>query len=429
MIRWPQHTGRFRWVVCTLLFLATLINYTDRQILALIKGILDDELHWSALDYGLVNSAFQGSYALSVLFFGWFVDRFGPKISYAVSAGVWSLMAMAHFFAGGVGGFLCARVGLGLGEGGNFPAAIKCVTQWFSPHERAFATSLFNSGANVGAFIAPAIIPLIALTLGWRWAFVVAGVAGILWVVAWLIVYKSPSQDIQSSSGITCSDARPPHPWATLLRQRQTWAFLCAKFLTDPVWWFFLIWLPDLFKRSYGLDIRGSWDKVAAIYATITVLSITAAWLTGRLALRGLTITRARKIVMLGSAICVLPLWIIPGLDVWPAVLLIALAGAAHQAWSANLYTTVSDIFPESAVGSVIGLGSLTGAVGGMLFPLYCGYVLDSYKLHGETSAGYTHLLHLCAFIYLVTFALHHCLAPRFEPLADGRSVRTAGIT
>jgi MFS transporter, ACS family, hexuronate transporter len=413
----PGQGLRFRWVICALLFFATLINYTDRQILSQLKGVLDSELHWTELQYGLVNSGFQASYALSVLFFGWFVDRFGPKRGYAVSAAAWSVMAGLHSSVQSVGGFLWARVGLGLSEGGNFPAAIKCVTEWFPRHERAFATSLFNTGANVGAFVAPAVVPGIALRWGWRLAFVLAGLAGAAWVIVWLTVYRKPSQPSGSSID-NLSPGVTPRVWKSLLQRRETWAFVSAKFLTDPVWWFFLIWLPDLFKRVYGLDFRGSGHKVAAIYGTISVLSIAAAWLTGRLAVRGLTMTRARKTMMLVCAVCVVPVWLIPSLDVWPAVMVLAIAGAAHQAWSANLYSTVSDMFPASVVASVTGFGTVAGAVAGMLFPLYCGYVLDSYQAIGKQSAGYTHLLHLVAFAYLFTFCLHHWLAPRFEPAA-----------
>lgn len=413
MTEFSAQSQRFRWVICALLFFATLINYTDRQILSQIKGILDDELHWTALDYGLVNSGFQASYAVSVLFFGWFVDRFGSKRGYAVSAAAWSAMAGAHSLVHSTGGFLWARIGLGLSEGGNFPAAIKSVTEWFPRHQRAFATSLFNTGANVGAFVAPAVVPGIALKWGWRPAFILAGIAGITWVVVWLRVYRRPLQPAAPH----IDDVSPGiKVWRLLLQRRETWAFVSAKLLTDPVWWFFLIWLPDLFKRVYGLDIRGSGHMVAAIYGTISVLSIAAAWLTGRLAVRGLTITRARKTMMLACAICVVPIWFIPALDVWPAVMVLAIAGAAHQAWSANLYSTVSDIFPASVVASVIGFGTVAGAVGGILFPLYCGYVLDSFQAVGRESDGYAYLLHLCAFAYLITFALHHWLAPRFEP-------------
>jgi ACS family hexuronate transporter-like MFS transporter len=420
--------GRFRWVICALLFFATTINYIDRQILSLVKEILDRELGWTSTQFGLVNSAFQGAYGLSLLGFGWFVDRYGARIGYAVSIVAWSLMAMAHAAVGSVNGFLLARIGLGVGEGGNFPSAIKAVALWFPKRERALATSIFNSGSNVGAIVAPAIVPLIALTWGWQWAFLLAGLAGFVWLIFWLRLFREPRQSQRVGPGELAhvhSDQEVAGelqsiPWSRLLRYRQTWSFLVAKLLTDPVWWFFLIWLPDFFNKVYGLDIKKSWDKLVAIYAIVTVLSIAGGWITGHLAKSGWSITRARKTGMLLFAICVLPVMLATSVDVWPAVLLIALAGAAHQAWSANLFTTVSDMFPKSAVASVIGLGGLAGAIGGMVFPIYCGVVLDQYKAAGHEPGAYSLLLIICAFAYLITFAVHHLLAPRFEPIRDG---------
>ncbi len=419
--------GRYRWLICALLFFATTINYIDRQILSLVKGMLDEELGWTATQFGMVNSAFQGAYGLSLLGFGWFVDRYGAKLGYAVSITAWSVMAAAHAAVGSVGGFLAARIGLGLGEGGNFPAAIKTVVAWFPQRERAFATSIFNSGSNVGAVLAPAIVPFIALAWGWQSAFVLAGLAGFVWLVFWWMLYQSPEQSprlgaaelahIQSDrqEGMTRDEAVAAPRWGALLRYRQTWSFLAAKFLTDPVWWFFLIWLPAFFTQAYGLDIKQSWDKLVAIYLIITVLSIGGGWITGHLASRGWSVTRARKTGMFAFALCVLPVMFATRVDVWPAVLLIALAGAAHQAWSANLFTTVSDMFPQGSVGSIIGMGGLAGAVGGMIFPLYCGYLLDQYRAAGNEAAAYTVLLVICAVAYLATFAIPHWLAPRLE--------------
>jgi ACS family hexuronate transporter-like MFS transporter len=361
---------------------------------------------------------------VSLLIFGWVVDRFGTKLGYALSIGAWSAMAMAHALVGSVSGFLAARVGLGLGEGGNFPSAIKAVALWFPRKERALATSIFNSGSNVGAIIAPAIVPWVAFTWGWHMAFVLAGVAGLLWMLFWFPLYNVPEQIralTTAERDYIESDREPAEtsmPWGSLLRYRQTWSFLVAKFITDPVWWFFLIWLPDFFKKTYHLDIKRSWDKLVTIYAIITVLSIIGGWITGHLARRGWTVTRARKMGMLIFACCVVPVMAATRVDVWPAVLLIALAGAAHQAWSANLYTTVSDMFPKSAVASVTGMGGLAGAIGGMIFPLYCGRVLDSFKARGNEADAYGNLLFICAFAYLVTFAIHHLLAPRFERFA-----------
>jgi ACS family hexuronate transporter-like MFS transporter len=252
-------------------------------------------------------------------------------------------------------------------------------------------------------------------------AFVFAGAAGLLWLLLWFPFYNVPEQVPSLTNAereYIESDREPvetPIPWGSLLRYRQTWSFLVAKFITDPVWWFFLIWLPDFFKKTYHLDIKKSWDKLVTIYAIITVLSILGGWVTGYLARRGWTVTRARKTGMFIFACCVVPVMAATHVDVWPAVLLIALAGAAYQAWSANLYTTVSDMFPKSAVASVIGMGGLTGALGGMIFPLYCGRVLDGFKMRGNEAGAYGNLLFICACAYLVTFVVHHLLAPRFE--------------
>lgn len=416
--------GRYRWFICALLFLATSINYVDRQILSLIKPILDEQLHWTDSQFGAVNAAFQGAYGLSLLGFGWFIDRFGTKVGYAVSIGAWSAMAAAHALVGSVGGFLAVRIGLGLGEGGNFPAAIKAVALWFPKKERAFATSIFNSGSNVGAVLAPALVPWVAYTWGWHAAFLLAGLAGVLWLLLWLPFYNTPDKTpalSASERAYILSDAdEPAHQekvsWGRLLAYRQTWSFILAKFFTDPVWWFFLLWLPDFFKKTYHLDLKHSWLKLSTIYGIVTVLSILGGWASGKLAKRGWTITRARKTCMFIFALCALPVMAATQVGVWPAVLLIALAGAAHQAWSANLFTTVSDMFPKNAVASVIGLGGLAGAMGGMLFPLYCGHVLDRFRAESNETAAYGALLPLCAGAYLLTFALHHVLAPRFEP-------------
>ena len=311
--------GRYRWVICTLLFFATTINYVDRQILSLVKPILDEQLGWTNAEFGLVNSAFQGAYAVSLLIFGWLIDRFGTKRGYALSITLWSLAAMAHAFVGSVTGFLVARISLGLGEGGNFPAAIKAVAAWFPKRERAFATSLFNSGSNVGAILAPALVPWIALHWGWHSAFIVAGLAGFVWLLFWFPLYESPENQkrlgapelawIRSDQESEAS-AQAKIPWGQLLRYRQTWSFVVAKLLTDPVWWFFLIWLPDYFKKTRGLDIKSSWVHLVTIYSIVTVLSIAGGWLTGYLTQRGWSVTLARKTGMLGFAFCVIPiLW------------------------------------------------------------------------------------------------------------------------
>ena len=428
----PQErgAGHYRWLVCALLFFATTVNYVDRQILALIKGILDDELHWTNEQFGNVNALFQGAYAVGLLLFGKFIDRFGTKIGYATSILAWSLAAAGHALVGSVGGFFVARAALGLGEGGNFPSAIKAVALWFPKKERAFATAIFNSGTNVGAIVAPAIVPWMASTWGWRSAFVAAGIAGILWLALWIPLYDVPERihrlsraeldyirsdpaDLGAGPGAAASQVR----WLDILRYRQAWSFIVGKFLTDPVWWFFLTWLPDFFKKTRGLDIKKSWIHLVSIYAIITVLSIMGGWLAGHLIRRGLTVTRARKIAMFTFACCVLPIVFVTQASDWGAVFLIGFAGAAHQAWSANLFTSASDMFPKRALASVIGLGGMLGSVGGILFQHYTGVLLDHFGATGNAQAGYTILFAICGSAYLIAFGISHLLAPRFEPI------------
>lgn len=421
--------GNFRWTICALLFLATTINYVDRQILSLVKPILDVELGWTNEEFGIVNAVFQGTYGFGLLFFGWFVDRFGAKVGYAVSIVGWSLAAMGHAAVSTVTGFMVARASLGVSEGGNFPSAIKATAQWFPKRERAYATSIFNAGTNVGAILAPALVPWIAYSYGWEMAFVVAGIAGLLWLFLWIPLYNSPEnskhvkpaeKELIESDREDVNDATQKVSWLGLLRYRQTWSFIVGKFMTDPVWWFFLIWLPDYFKKTRDLDIKESWIHLVTIYVIVTVLSIFGGWVIGYLNKQGWSITRARKTGMFVFALCVIPIFLVAQLGEWGAVLLIGLAGAAHQAWSANLYTTVSDMFPKKAVASVIGIGGMAGATGGMLFPIFSGRLLDQFTALGNVTAGYTILFTICAFAYVITFLIHHLLAPKFERFQMG---------
>jgi MFS transporter, ACS family, hexuronate transporter len=415
--------GSYRWVICGLLFFATTVNYIDRQILSLLKPILDDQLKWTNEEFGYVNAAFQAAYAVGLLAFGWFIDRYGTKIGYAVSIAAWSLAALGHALVASVGGFVIARVALGLGEGGNFPSAIKAVALWFPKKERALATSIFNSGTNVGAIIAPAVVPWIAFTWGWQAAFIAAGLAGFLWLFLWMPFYNVPEKikglkpsELSHIRSDAESMSTEKVPWLSLLGYRQTWSFITAKFLTDPIWWFFLIWLPDFFKQTRGLDIKKSWVHLVTIYFIVTVLSIIGGWVTGYLTKSGWTVTRARKTGMFIFALLVLPIYLVTTVGDWTAVLLIGLAGAAHQAWSANLFTTVSDMFPRRAVASVIGIGGMAGALGGIIFPIVTGKLLDVFKSSGNVTGGYAVLFSICAFAYLIAFATNHFLARRFEP-------------
>ena len=428
-MNWIAKLIGHRWAVCSLLFFATTINYIDRQILSLLKPILDDQLHWTNAEFGMVNSAFQGAYGISLLVFGWLIDKYGTKIGYAISIAAWSLAAMGHALVGSVGGFLWARVALGLGEGGNYPAAIKATALWFPKKERALATSLFNSGANVGAILAPAIVPWMAFKFGWQSAFLAAGAIGFLWLFLWMPWFETPDRKSSlSSKELSWIQSDGPEvqskkiPWGQLLGYRQTWGFILPKLITDPVWWFFLIWLPDFFKQTRGLDIKKSWVLLVTIYSIVTVLSIAGGWVTGHLAKRGWSINRARKAGMLLFALCVVPIVAVTGASDWGAVLLIGLAGAAHQAFSANLFTTVSDSFPKQAVASVIGIGGMAGALGGMLFPIVTGMLLDSYKASGNVAAGYGILFAFCAGAYLFSLTLLQLLNPSLEPVQIKKS-------
>ena len=432
----PASAHRYRWLICALLFFATTVNYIDRQILSLLKPILDDELKWTNTQFGEVNAAFQAAYAVGLLGFGYLVDRFGTKLGYALSIAAWSLAAIGHASVGSVSGFFRARVALGLGEGGNFPSAIKAVALWFPRKERALATALFNSGANVGAIVAPAVIPPIALMWGWRAAFVAAGLVGLLWLALWIPFYEIPerSRRLQAAElAYIQGDRELPHSakmsWGSLLGYRQTWAFVAAKFLTDPVWWFFLIWLPDFFKKTRGLDIKHSWVHLVLIYSIVTLLSVAGGWLPGYLMRRGLPQSRARKLAMFTFAALVLPILAVTQVGDWSAVALIGLAGAAHQAWSANLFTSVSDVFPKRAIASIVGIGGMAGSFGGILFPLYSGKLLDRFQARGDVTSGYAILFGICGSAYLVAFAVNHALAPRFEPLPLDDKLDPAGAS
>jgi ACS family hexuronate transporter-like MFS transporter len=474
----PAGATSHRWVILALLFFATTINYIDRSILSLIKPeYLDKELGWTNTEYGYVNSAFQFAYALGLLGFGWFIDRFGTKIGYTVSIVFWSVAAAGHAIVASAFGFGVARVFLGLGEGGNFPAAIKTVAQWFPRAERAFANALFNSGSNIGSVVAPLVVLPVAAAWGWRSTFVIAGVAGIVWVFFWLPLFRDPPAQADDSPA---DEAKVS--WGSLFRTRQAWAYMVCKILTDPVWWFYLIWLPDYFKKEQHLDLKhlgavpgllnplqltawlaaqpGSvqsvvWALLAllvvwavvgfartgfgllnlgrallapalvcllpffgwmfsqplvVLYSIVTVLSIFAGWLVKRFAESGHDIVKVRKTSMLIFALCSLPIFFVRGLGMWEAVFLIAFAASAHQAWSASIYATISDTFPKKAVASVSGLGGFAGSLGGMVFPIVAGMVLDA-----NPSGGYAVLFSFCAFAYVVAFAIHHLLVPKLE--------------
>lgn len=420
-----RSSSHFRWVICALLFAGTTINYLDRQILALLKPVLDVELGWTNEQFGYVNGAFFGVYAACYLLFGWIVDRYGTKKGYGIAAFFWSLAAMGHGLVGSVRGFFLARVALGFGEAGNFPSTIKAAGQWFPRRERALAASLFNAGTNVSAIIGPATVPVIADHFGWRSTFVIIGGAGIVWLLFWLWLFTTPEKSrfvsaqelahIRSDHEEAGDEARP-YSWVALLRWRETWSLIAAKVLTDPVYWFFLIWLPDFYKKTRGLDLKGSWMYLVSIYAFATVVSTAGGSLSGLLLKRGWSLTRARKTALFIFALAVVPVLFATWANPIVAVFIIGLACGAHQAWSANLYALTSDLFPKNAVAGVAGISGMLGSTGGILFPIFVGALLDHFRANGSgETVGYTIVFAMCSTAYLLAFLLSHVLSPTFK--------------
>jgi ACS family hexuronate transporter-like MFS transporter len=427
--------GYFRWVICALLFFAATINYIDRQVIGILKPTLQQQFGWSEIDYADIVFAFQLAYAAGFLIAGRMMDRLGARVGFTIAIVIWSLAAIAHAeaatfgpaaaailslvgltYSASVAGFIFARFALGIGEAGNFPAAIKVTAEWFPKRERALATGLFNSGTNVGAIVTPLVVPWITLTWGWYWAFIVTGLIGFLWLAFWLPLYRRPEEHPRLSAAelahIRSDPPDPPvHiPWARLLGHRQTWAFMIGKFMTDPIWWLYLFWIPDFFNRNHGLDLRTIGPPLVAIYLIADVGSIGGGWLSSSLIKRGWSINAARKLAMLTCALAVVPMVFASGAkDLWIAVALVSIAAAAHQGWSANLFTTASDMFPRHAVGSVVGLGGMAGAVGGMLIAKLTGYLL-------QATGSYLPVFFMAAFAYLAGLAIIHLLVPTMAP-------------
>jgi ACS family hexuronate transporter-like MFS transporter len=414
-----------RWTVVALLFFATTINYIDRQVLGLLKPALEKDLHWSETDYGNVVMAFSAAYALGLLFFGKFVDIIGTKIGYTVSVVIWSIAAMAHAMAGTTMGFSVARGLLGLGESGNFPAAIKAVAEWFPKKERSFATGVFNSGTNIGAVVAPLMVPLVLGLWGWQMAFLITGALGFIWLIFWWRMYEIPFRHARISAAELAyihadqpviSVTSEPVSWLRLLKVRQIWAYIFGKLFTDPVWWFFLYWIPSYFASTFQLDLKKPSLELAVIYTATTIGSVGGGYLPAWLYKKGWPLFKARKTSMLFFALLVTPVMLAQYVtNIWTAVFLISLAASAHQAWSANMFTTASDMFPQKAVSSVVGIGGMAGSVGGILFPLLVGRLLDAYKAAGDITAGYNLLFMGCSCTYLVAWGLMHVFAPRLE--------------
>ena len=414
--------GRFRWVICGLLFLGVTKNYMDRQVLGVLKGPLQHELGWNDVDYGNLVFAFQTAYALGMIFMGQLIDRLGTRVGYAVAMVFWSLASMGHAIASSFATFAIARAALGFGEAGVFPASIKSVAEWFPKKERALATGIFNAGTNIGAIITPLIVPWIAVHLGWRWAFLFTGALGFVWLALWLIWYRRPEQHPRCIAGereyIQSDPAAPPGkiPWARLLRYRQTWTFAAGKFMVDPIWWFYLFWIPDYLQREHGLRLTQIGLPILVIYVISDVGSVAGGWLSSALIRRGFSVNAGRKWAMLACAICVVPIAMVYRVSgLWPATLLIGLAAAAHQGFSANLFTLTSDLFPSRAVGSVVGIGGMAGAVGGMLIAQIVGHVL-------QWTNSYMIPFFIAASAYLVAILLIHLLSPKLEPAEIGQT-------
>jgi ACS family hexuronate transporter-like MFS transporter len=427
--------GHFRWVICGLLFLASTINYVDRQVVALLKPTLQQQFGWSEIDYADIVFAFQLAYAIGFVFAGRVIDRLGTKRGFVLALLIWSAAAIAHAFApafgpaaasllglaglaysGSVAGFIAARFVLGLGESGNFPAAIKTVAEWFPKRERALATGIFNAGTNVGALATPLIVPWITYRYGWPAAFIGTGALGLLWLGVWLPLYGAPAghprvgaaelQVIQSDP----PDAPARISWLSLIGYRQTWAVAAAKFGTDPIWWLYLFWIPDFLHRRYGIDLQSMALPLVIIYLIADVGSVGGGWLSSSLLKRGWPVNRARKTAMFVCALAVTPVALAANVSAeWVAVLIVGIAAAAHQGWSANVYTLASDMFPRHAVGSVIGFAGMAGAVGGMCIAKVTGKIL-------QLTGSYVPVFLIAASAYLVTLLVVHLLVPRMQP-------------
>jgi ACS family hexuronate transporter-like MFS transporter len=416
-----ERIGRYRWVICGLLFFATTVNYVDRQVLGILSKDLKSAIGWTEVDYGNIVAAFNAAYAFGLLLAGRLMDRIGTRAGYALAIVWWSLAAMAHALARTPFGFGVARAALGIGEAGNFPAAIKTVAEWFPKKERAFATGLFNAGSNVGAIVAPLTVPWIAMHLGWRWAFVLTGAIGLAWLFFWLPVYKRPEKHPKvSKAELAHIQSDPPDPpamrvpWLSLIPHRQTSAFAIGKYLTDPVWWFYLYWIPNFFRDNHGLDLTTIGPPLIVIYLIADLGSIGGGWLSSTFIKRGWSINRSRKTAMLICALMVTPIIFAANVkSLWAAVALIGLAAAAHQGWSCNLFTTTSDMFPRQAVGSVVGIGGMAGALGGATMAVATGYILQS------TGQNYSIIFTLAGTAYLIALLVIHLLAPNLEPVED----------
>lgn len=420
----------YRWIIVALLFSATTINYLDRQIIGLLKPILEKEFDWTETDFARIVMAFTAAYAIGLLFFGWFIDKVGTKKGYSITVVFWSIAGMLHALARSAFGFGLARVGLGLGEAGNYPAAAKTVAEWFPKKERALATGLFNAGTSVGVVFALIMVPAILQSYGWQEVFWITGALGFVWLIFWLWLYDTPlkqkkltAEELEyirsGQEEVETVGDKNPVKWSKLFTFPQTWAYITGKGLIDPIYWFFLFWLPSYFASTFDLDLKKFSLELMIIYTATTVGSISGGWFSSMLIQRGWQTVKARKTVLFVIAFLELSVILIQfASNVWVAVGLISLAVALHQAWATNVFTLPSDLFPKQAVSSVVGIGGMAGAVGGILFPLIVGGLLDKYKALGNIESGYNILFTICGFTYLLAWAIIHFLTKKANKLS-----------
>ena len=412
--------GHFRWVICALLLFGVTKNYMDRQVLGVLKTTLQRDLGWNEIEYSNLVFAFQAAYAAGMVAVGWLVDRLGARAGYAIAMVFWSAASMGHAIGSSFGSFVVARSALGFWEAGVFPASIKAVADWFPKEERALATGIFNAGTSAGAMITPLVVPWITIHWGWRWAFVITGAIGTIWLAFWLLLYRRPEEYARLSEAelkYIHSDKQESIDrikWGKLLRLRQTWAFAIGKFMLDPIWWFYLFWIPDFLQRRHGLALMKIGVPIVMIYVISDVGSVGGGWLSSWIIHRGKSVNLARKITMLICALSVVPIVFAYRTDsMWDAVLLIGVAAAGHQGFSANLFTLTSDLFPAQAVGSVVGIGGMAGAIGGMLIAKIVGYIL-------QWTGSYRIPFLIAGSSYLLALGVIHLLTPRLEPARMG---------
>lgn len=443
----PTTMGNYRWTICALLFFATTVNYLDRQVLSLLAPALSKEFGWTNTDYANITAVFQFAYAIAMLFAGRFIDAIGTKRAFIIAVAVWSLGAVMHalsvpiggmLVALGVGlpasvvGFMVSRAVLAIGEAGNFPAAIKATAEYFPKKERSLATGIFNSGANVGAILAPLSVPWIAVHWGWQMAFIAIGAIGFLWIVLWAVYYDAPERQRRLGAAELAyidSDREPAAPvegakvpWFKLLGYRQTWAFAVGKFLTDGVWWFYLFWLPKYLAGQYGMSTADISLPLTVLYSMTMIGSIGGGWFPSYFMQRGYAPYDGRMRAMLLIAffpLVVLLAQPLGGISFWMPVLLVGVGASAHQAWSANLFTTVSDMFPKRTVGSVIGIGGMAGGLGGVAVSKVGGWVFDAYGARGDLATGYMIMFSFCALAYLAAWVAMKALVPRHQEITS----------